>query len=141
MRGGARDTDTAAACVGEVGNHGVFQCAGSVFYRWLLLQVSGCGECANHGYHGASACMDSGAGKRKNKEVYGKDRERIEAGKIIAVLENPAETEDVLLLEEALQDFCLTDSCVHGILFPEHLALGSIQAVYVHIYQEFDGLS
>lgn len=69
-------------------------------------------------------------GSGKIKEVYGKDRERIEAGKIIAVLENPAETEDVLLLEEALQDFCLTDSCVHGILFPEHLALGSIQAVY-----------
>ena len=69
-------------------------------------------------------------GSGKIKDVYGKDRERIEAGKIIAVLENPAETEDVLLLEEALQDFCLTDSCVHGILFPEHLALGSIQAVY-----------
>lgn len=69
-------------------------------------------------------------GSGKIKEVYGKDRERIEAGKIIAVLENPAVTEDVLLLEEALQDFCLTDSCVHGILFPEHLALGSIQAVY-----------
>ena len=69
-------------------------------------------------------------GSGKIKEVYGKDRERIEAGKIIAVLENPAETEDVLLLEEALQDFCLTNSCVHGILFPEHLALGSIQAVY-----------
>ena len=69
-------------------------------------------------------------GSGKIKEVYGKDRERIEAGKIIAVLENPAETEDVLLLEEALQDFCLTDSCVHGILFPEHLALGSIQAFY-----------
>lgn len=69
-------------------------------------------------------------GSGKIKEVYGKDRERIEAGKIIAVQENPAETEDVLLLEEALQDFCLTDSCVHGILFPEHLALGSIQAVY-----------
>lgn len=69
-------------------------------------------------------------GSGKIKEVYGKDRERIEAGKIIAVLENPAETEDVLLLEEALQDFCLTDSCVYGILFPEHLALGSIQAVY-----------
>ena len=69
-------------------------------------------------------------GSGKIKEVYGKDRERIEAGKIIAVLENPAETEDVLLLEEAFQYFCLTDSCVHGILFPEHLALGSIQAVY-----------
>ena len=29
-------------------------------------------------------------GSGKIKEVYGKDRERIEAGKIIAVLENPA---------------------------------------------------
>lgn len=69
-------------------------------------------------------------GSGKIKEVYGKDRERIEAGKIIAVLENPAATEDVLLLEEALRDFCLTDSCVHSTLFPEHLALGSIQAAY-----------
>ncbi len=69
-------------------------------------------------------------GSGKIKEVYGKDRERIEAGKIIAVLENPAATEDVLLLEEVLRDFCLTDSCVHSTLFPEHLALGSIQAAY-----------
>lgn len=54
----------------------------------------------------------------------------MEAGKIIAVLENPAETKDVLLLGEVLQDFCLTDSCINSIEFPERLALGSIQAVY-----------
>lgn len=69
-------------------------------------------------------------GSGKIKEVYGKDRERIEAGKIIAVLENPAETKDVLLLEKVLQDFCLTDSCIHRTVFSERLALGSIQAVY-----------
>ena len=69
-------------------------------------------------------------GSGKIKEVYGKDREQVEAGKIIAVLENPAETKDVLLLGEVLQDFCLTDSCINSIEFPERLALGSIQAVY-----------
>lgn len=44
--------------------------------------------------------MDSGTGNGKIKEVYGKDREQVKVGKIIAVLENPAETKDVLLLEK-----------------------------------------
>lgn len=39
-------------------------------------------------------------GNGKIKEVYGKDREQVKVGKIIAVLENPAETKDVLLLEK-----------------------------------------
>lgn len=69
-------------------------------------------------------------GNGKIKEVYGKDREQVKVGKIIAVLENPAETKDVLLLEKILQDFCLTDSCIHSTVFPEQLALGSVQAAY-----------
>lgn len=69
-------------------------------------------------------------GSGKIKEVCGKDCEYIEAGKIIAVLENPAVTKDVLLLEEELRDFHLTDSCVYKTAFPEHLALGSVQNAY-----------
>ena len=69
-------------------------------------------------------------GNGKIKEVYGKDREQVKVGKIIAVLENPAETKDVLLLEKNLQDFCLTDSCIHSTVFPEQLALGSVQVAY-----------
>ncbi|MCD7940517.1 MAG: HlyD family secretion protein [Bacteroides intestinalis] len=69
-------------------------------------------------------------GSGKIKEVYSRDREQMEVGEIIAVLENPAQTGDVLLLEEVLQDLCLTDSGIHRAVFPEQLALGSIQNTY-----------
>lgn len=69
-------------------------------------------------------------GSGKLQEVYRKDREKVEAGDIIAVLENPAETADVLNLKRSLSAFVLTDSCICRNAFPEKPELGNIQNAY-----------
>ena len=69
-------------------------------------------------------------GSGKIKEVYRKDRDSIQAETIIAVLENPAKTDDVLLLKRELASFQPTDSSICNRRFPERLALGSIQNAY-----------
>lgn len=69
-------------------------------------------------------------GSGKIKEVYCKDRERVEVGKIIATLENPAKTGDVLQLEEMLTGFEVADYFMSTFSFPEHLSLGSVQNAY-----------
>ncbi len=66
----------------------------------------------------------------KIKELYGADRDSVHPGDWIAVLDNPAETKDVQRVQEALQGFVLTDSCVLAAVFPEKPALGSIQSAY-----------
>ena len=69
-------------------------------------------------------------GSGKLKELYRHDRDSVYAGDIIAVLDNPAVTSDVLALKEELADFAITDSCVLAMKFTERWALGSIQAAY-----------
>lgn len=69
-------------------------------------------------------------GNGKIKEVYHKDRDSVWTEDIIAVLENPAATEDVLLLKKELDAFSPADSSVCTKLFPERLILGSIQNAY-----------
>ncbi|WP_288837727.1 HlyD family secretion protein [uncultured Bacteroides sp.] len=69
-------------------------------------------------------------GSGKIKEVYRKDRDSVWAGNIIAVLENPAVTEDVLRLKRQLASFNPADSGACTGLFPEKLSLGSIQNAY-----------
>lgn len=69
-------------------------------------------------------------GSGKIKEVYRQDRDSIRAETIIAVLENPAKTDDVLLLKRELASFYPTDSSICSRRFPERLALGSIQNAY-----------
>lgn len=69
-------------------------------------------------------------GSGKIKEVYRQDRDSIRAETIIAVLENPAKTDDVLLLKRELTSFYPTDSSICSRRFPERLALGSIQNAY-----------
>lgn len=66
----------------------------------------------------------------KIRELYHKDRDSIRTEEIIAVLENPAKTEDVLLLKRELATFNPTDSSVCSRSFPEKLVLGSIQGAY-----------
>lgn len=66
----------------------------------------------------------------KIRELYHKDRDSIRTEEIIAVLENPAKTEDVLLLKRELVTFNPTDSSVCSRSFPEKLVLGSIQGAY-----------
>lgn len=69
-------------------------------------------------------------GSGKIQEVYRKDRETVVAGDIIAVLENPAITADVLNLKKGLTSFFLTDSCICRAAFPEKPELGTIQNAY-----------
>lgn len=69
-------------------------------------------------------------GSGKIQEVYSKDREKVETGDIIAVLENPARTADVLELKRSLASFILTDSCINQTPFPEKPELGNIQNTY-----------
>lgn len=69
-------------------------------------------------------------GSGKIKEVYHKDRDSVRTEEIIAVLENPAVTEDVLLLKKELDSFNPADSSVCTKSFPEKLVLGSIQSAY-----------
>lgn len=69
-------------------------------------------------------------GSGKLKELYRHDRDSVYAGDIIAVLDNPAVTSDVLALKKELAGFAITDSCVLAMKFTERWALGSIQAAY-----------
>lgn len=69
-------------------------------------------------------------GSGKLEELYRHDRDSVYAGDIIAVLDNPAVTSDVLALKEELAGFAITDSCVLAMKFTERWALGSIQAAY-----------
>lgn len=69
-------------------------------------------------------------GSGKIKEVYLKDRDSVWTESIIAVLENPAMTQDVLLLKQELASFTPADSNVCARPFPERLTLGSIQNAY-----------
>ena len=69
-------------------------------------------------------------GSGKVQEVYCKDRDTVQAGDIIAVLETPAVTTDVLNIKERLATFILTDSCICQAIFPEKPQLGTIQNTY-----------
>lgn len=69
-------------------------------------------------------------GSGKIKEVYHKDRDSVWTGNIIAALENPAVTEDVLRLKKRLASFNPADSNACTAQFPESLSLGSIQNAY-----------
>lgn len=66
----------------------------------------------------------------KIKEVYCKDRDSVWTESIIAALENPARTEDVLQLKKELASFTPADSSICTRDFPEQLALGNIQNAY-----------
>lgn len=78
-------------------------------------------------------------GSGKIKEVYHKDRDSVWAGNVIAILENPARTEDVFLLKNALDSFSLADSCIRFGRFPEKLSLGSIQNAYASFLKSLTG--
>ncbi len=69
-------------------------------------------------------------GSGKIKEVYRKDRDSVSGNTVIAVLENPAVTEDVMSLKARLAAFDPADSGTYARQFPERLSLGSIQGAY-----------
>lgn len=66
----------------------------------------------------------------KVKELMKADGEAVKAGDIIATIENPAKTADVLLLKRLLAEFHPTDSTICNCTFPGNLSLGTIQSAY-----------
>lgn len=65
------------------------------------------------------------------KEKYKQDKSPVKKGELIAVLENPARTEDVLRLEKLIaHGGTISDSTLIGIELPSGLSLGMIQSTY-----------
>lgn len=79
----------------------------------------------------------------KLKEILLKDKEEVKAGTLIAAIDNPANTDEVLLLKKELEAFAISDSSICQSRFTKHLALGNIQSAYTSFikslseYQDF----
>ncbi len=69
-------------------------------------------------------------GTGKLKEIFKEDLQKVAAGEVVAVLENPAVTADVLELKNLLYLFSLTDSAACQTDFPTGCSLGDIQNSY-----------
>lgn len=69
----------------------------------------------------------------KLKELYVVDNQTVAAGQYLAVIENPADTKDVLQLKEYLGKINM-DADTMIPLLPEHLQLGTLQANYSTFY-------
>lgn len=66
----------------------------------------------------------------KLKEILLTDKEEVAEGSIIAVIDNPAHTQDVLDLQKQLDNFAINDSCVCESMFTLYPALGEVQTAY-----------
>lgn len=66
----------------------------------------------------------------KLKEIYLSDRHEVKQGELIATIENPAETEEVIRLKRQLAAFTPTDSCICQAHFADNRALGPVQSSY-----------
>ena len=81
-------------------------------------------------------------------KLYVEDGEIVHSKRLLIVLENPAITDDVLLLEQELQRFLYTpDSLIWHLLKEKELMLGDIQNTYtdllsnLHAYQNYKTLN
>lgn len=66
----------------------------------------------------------------KLKEVFLKDKQKVKAGELIGVVNNPADTREVLLLKKELEAFQINDSMICQGHFTGRLTLGEIQSAY-----------
>ena len=66
----------------------------------------------------------------KLKEVFLKDKQKVKAGELIGVVNNPADTREVLLLKKELEAFQISDSMICQDHFTGRLTLGEIQSAY-----------
>ncbi|GHV16633.1 hemolysin [Bacteroidia bacterium] len=69
----------------------------------------------------------------KLKELYIDDNQLVAAGQYLAIIENPAETKDILLLKGYLDKINL-DADTMIPLLPKHLQLGTLQSNYSAFY-------
>jgi len=72
------------------------------------------------------------------KEIYYNDREPVSNGTLIAVMENSANTEDVLKIKEQFSCFQVEDSISLKIHFFENLNLGNIQSAYASLISAYN---
>lgn len=59
-----------------------------------------------------------------------KDKQKVKAGELIGVVNNPADTREVLLLKKELEAFQINDSMICQGYFTGRLTLGEIQSAY-----------
>lgn len=69
----------------------------------------------------------------KLREFYVKDKQLVQSSMYLAVLENPARTEDVIRLKSYLQSFSLQINSVPQLL-PKDLHLGTMQTLHSNFY-------
>jgi HlyD family secretion protein len=74
----------------------------------------------------------------KIKQLYVHDNREIQAGDYLAVIENPAQTDDVLILKNCLEDFDFVRHCESGsmnvVLPDKNLQLGALQSLFSSFY-------
>ena len=68
------------------------------------------------------------------------DREDVQAGQILAIIENPAEWKDILVLDSFLNKIQLanTTEIVRNLKIPRNLKLGALQGSYAEFSKQFD---
>lgn len=69
----------------------------------------------------------------KLNELYITDNQNVKAGEYLGVIENPANTKDILVLKEYLEAIDLYSDTI-STLPPKHLNLGSLQSNYSSFY-------
>ena len=67
----------------------------------------------------------------KLQELYVSDNQHVETGNYLAVIENPAETKDILFLKNYLSSF---ENDVNCALPPKEIKLGNLQTLYSSFY-------
>lgn len=99
---------------------------GSCFFRYPDVITT---EMTLTGRYPAAAIVARSSGKISR--LYVSDGERVEAGRPLAVIENPAVTEDILSLKALLAQWGNEpDSLLTGLSANSELALGDVQTVY-----------
>jgi len=68
----------------------------------------------------------------KIKELYVKDNQEVKAGEYLAVIDNPANTSDILYLKTYLSKFQISNSQLS--IFNSQFSLGSLQQLYTSFY-------
>ena len=69
-----------------------------------------------------------------------KDHEFVKAGQLLAIIENPADWKDVLILDSFLNKIQLakTTETIRNLTIPRNLKLGSLQTSYAEFSKQFD---
>lgn len=70
----------------------------------------------------------------KIQEMYVEDNQQVEAGKLLAVIENPAKTEDVIRLRKIVKSMDTAEMDTIDLVPSRQLQLGGLQSLYSSFY-------